>query len=239
MLPGEKMYEGQLQSAVRHFWATRTAQVTAQKKRKSKDQGGRSAVTGGKQMDGFISLFRQVALDAGVSPDAIHFDKKLELPGFFRPEKKWDFLIVREGRLIAVIETKSQVGSFGNNFNNRAEEALGNSQDIWTAYREGAFGASRPWIGFLFLLEDCEDSSKPVRLQEPHFSVFDEFRDTSYTQRYELLLRKLMLERCYSHTALLLSSQANGLNGDYRLPSEELSPELFIASFRAHLGAFF
>ncbi len=38
--------------------------------------------------------------------------------------KKWDLLVV-EGCLIAAIEFKSQVGSFGNNYNNRTEEALG------------------------------------------------------------------------------------------------------------------
>ena len=43
--------------------------------------------------------------------------------------------------MVAVIEVKAQVGpSFGNNFNNRAEEALGNTDEFWTAYHESAFG---------------------------------------------------------------------------------------------------
>ena len=47
------------------------------------------------------------------------------------------------------VEFKSQVGpSFGNNFNNRTEEAIGNAEDIWTAYREGRFGRHRaPLLG--------------------------------------------------------------------------------------------
>jgi len=41
-----------------------------------------------------------------------------------------------------------QVGSFGNNYNNRTEEALGSAVDLWAAYREGAFKPSRgPWFG--------------------------------------------------------------------------------------------
>jgi hypothetical protein len=61
----------------------------------------------------------------------------LTLPGFFRPTKLWDMLVIHEGKLIAAIELKSQVGpSFGNNFNNRTEEAIGNAHDLWTAYRE-------------------------------------------------------------------------------------------------------
>jgi len=35
------------------------------------------------------------------------------------------------------IELKSRVGSFGNNVNNRTEEAIGNAADIWRAYEEG------------------------------------------------------------------------------------------------------
>lgn len=59
--------------------------------------------------------------------------------------------------MIAAVEFKSQVGpSFGNNFNNRSEEAIGSAHDIWTAFREGAFGAqSRPFIGWLILVEDA------------------------------------------------------------------------------------
>lgn len=73
-----------------------------------------------------------------------------------------------KGALAAAIEFKSQVGpSFGNNFNNRVSEALGNAEDLWTAYREGRFGDIRPWIGYLFLLEDAPKSSNPVRVTLP------------------------------------------------------------------------
>ena len=63
---------------------------------------------------------------------------------------------MRDDQLIVVLEVKSQVGpSFGNNFNNRTEEAIGSALDLWTAYREGAFNKTiRPWLGYLFLLED-------------------------------------------------------------------------------------
>lgn len=76
-----------------------------------------------------------------------------------------------------MVELKSQVGhSFGNNFNNPVEEAIGSAVDIWTAYREGAFGGPiRPWLGYLFLLEDCPKSRSPVKVEEPHFKVFPEF----------------------------------------------------------------
>lgn len=47
---------------------------------------------------------------------------------YFRPNKKWDLLVVDNNELVIAIEFKSQVGpSFGNNFNNRTEEAMGSA----------------------------------------------------------------------------------------------------------------
>ena len=68
----------------------------------------------------------------------------LELPGFFRPSKRWDLVVVHKDRFVAAVEFKSQVGSFGNNLNNRTEEALGNATDLRTAARERAFGSMVP-----------------------------------------------------------------------------------------------
>ena len=91
-------------------------------------------------MDGFINLLTGILIDSGVNKIHIFNKKALELPGFFRPTKEWDLLVVRDDQLILALELKSQVGpSFGNNFNNRTEEAMGSSLDLWTAFREGAF----------------------------------------------------------------------------------------------------
>lgn len=43
--------------AVAHYWQTRTAQRRKQEQSGRADQGLRSAVTGGAQMNGFIDLF--------------------------------------------------------------------------------------------------------------------------------------------------------------------------------------
>jgi hypothetical protein len=138
--------------AVTIYWATRTAQQQKQQQSGRVDQGLRSAVTGGAQMDGFIQLFTDLITDCGLPSKFIRRKKAVELPGFFRPTKEWDLIVVKDGTLIAAIEAKSQVGpSFGNNFNNRTEEALGSALDLWTAYREGAFLSSpQPFLGLLF-----------------------------------------------------------------------------------------
>jgi hypothetical protein len=44
-------------------------------------------------------------------------------------------LVMADGQLWIAVELKSQAGpSFGNNYNNRIEEALGNATDIRTAH---------------------------------------------------------------------------------------------------------
>ena len=121
--------------------------------------------TGGKQMDGFSELVAAVAVKNGMPSASIYTASDLEIPGYFRPTKRWDMLVVDNGRLVAALEFKSHRGpSFGNNFNNRTEEALGNAMDLWTAYREGAFGAAppAPWLGWVMMLEDCGGSTRPT-----------------------------------------------------------------------------
>jgi hypothetical protein len=147
-------------------------------------------------------------------------------------------LVVVKGQLVAAMEFKSQVGSFGNNFNNRTEEVLGSATDIWTAYREGAFTLSqRPWLGYVMVLEEIARSLSPVGVKEPHFPVFPEFREASYAKRYEILMTKLVRERLYDSAALLLSNLISAKDGSYREPSSELSFENFLTSLKARAMA--
>lgn len=182
-------------------------------------------------MNGFISLVRDRLSENGLPKANIYCEKQVEIPGWYRPEKKWDLLVVSDGKLLAGIEFKSQVGSFGNNYNNRTEEAIGSAADIWAAFREGAFAPSaRPWLGYLMLLEEAPGSLMPVRAREPHFKVFPEFKEASYAKRYEILLTKLVRERLYDAASLLLSNAKDGAKGFYSEPAPELSFESFITS---------
>jgi hypothetical protein len=226
--------------AVSHYWQTRSAQRKKQEAGGRADQGLRSAVTGGAQMDGFIDLFTELVTLAGIPENCIFRKRAVELPGFFRPTKEWDLLVVRERTLIAAVEAKSQVGpSFGNNFNNRTEEAIGSAIDLWTAFREKAyFDSPQPFLGYFFMLEDCPASNRPVSVQEPHFKVFSEFVGASYLRRYELLCRKLVLERHYTTVAFISSSSLDGLKGAYKTPADDLSMERFAKVLGAHVATF-
>src|SRR5271157_195076 len=197
-----------LRRAIKHLWSTRESQARKQgSKSGTRDAGLRTAVTGGHQMDGFVNLVRDHLCANGLSRTQVFCNKRVELPGWYRAEKQWDLLLVAERELLAGIEFKSQVGSFGNNFNNRTEEAIGSATDIWAAYREGAFKpSSRPWLGYMMLLEEAPRSLAPVRAREPHFKVFPEFKESSYAKRYEILLTKLVRERLYDAACFLMSN---------------------------------
>lgn len=218
-------YQELLNEAIKHFWRTRDTQLKGQKK---SDQGSRGSVTGGKQLDGFIELLTKVSIDLGV-PETCIYNKGNNLPGFFRPSKDWDFLIITpKKQLIAVIEFKSQVGSFGNNFNNRTEEALGSAVDLWTAFKENGFPQKQqPWLGYMILVESTEKSKKPVRLHEPHFKVRPEFDGTSYIDRYTLFCQKLMQERHYTSTSLIWSNKAK----EFGYTEDDISFDTFLLSF--------
>jgi len=222
--------------AIRYFWQQRDRQAAGA----SGGEGQRGSVRGGMHLDGVQASIVALMLDHGVPADdifascALHKTGKLELPGFFRPTKQWDLLVVRDGGLVAAMELKAQVGpSFGNNFNNRIEEAMGSALDLWTAYREHAFPPSpQPWLGYLFLLEDHEKSTSSVRNPEPHFQVFEEFRGASYAKRYELFCRKLVLERKYTSACFLMSErpEPQSTGTIYSEPCGELNAHQFLSS---------
>jgi hypothetical protein len=229
--------ENRTSAAVAQYWRT-LAEQSSKQKTGDADRGGRAAVTGGKQMDGFCQLVNQVLLDNGMPSVDIYASKKLELPGYFRPTKRWDMVVVYKGRLVAALEFKSQVGpSFGNNFNNRSEEAIGTAHDLWTAFREGAFVTSqRPFLGWVMLLEDCPKSRAPVGVDEPHFPVFPEFHGSSYGKRYELLLRRLVREQLYDAAAFMLATTDGGPAGVYAEPAADLTVRQLLASLAGHVA---
>ena len=198
-------------------------------------------MTAGKNLDGFIELVKQIVIANGLTEISIHTAKSLVvLPGFFRPTKQWDLLIVHQQKLVAALELKSQIGpSFGNNFNNRCEEALGTAIDLRTAFREKAFkDSSWPFVGYFILVEDCPAVHTPVRETSPHFPTFPEFTRVSYAQRYEILCQKLVQERLYDAAALLLSPRDTGLaSGEYRELSGVTGLQRFVAGLAAHVAA--
>lgn len=232
-------FEQKTADAISAFWDTRIAAAERQRLTGIVDQGERSSVTGGKNMDGFVTLLANLVAKNGLPNANLYKTRGVNtLPGFFRPTKDWDLLVMHEGVLVAAVELKSQVGpSFGNNFNNRTEEAVGSAVDLWTAFREGALGSQpAPFVGWLIHVENAPESTRPIRVSEPHFAVFPELRNTSYLERYEKLCRRLVLEKHYTEAAVITSSREDGRLGRYADVSELTSFKRFAIAFAAHIA---
>ena len=230
--------EERFQQAVQAFWDARDRQQQKQIEAGKIDAGTRGAVTGGTQMGALETLLTDILLDAGLSRAHIRARTALSLPGYYRPEKKWDLLVVADGQLLLAVEFKSQVGpSFSNNYNNRTEEAIGNAEDIWTAYREGRFGQHQaPFLGYFFLLEDCPRVHTPVANSEPYFKVDPIFKGASYAKRYEILCQRLVLERKYTAACLTLATKEARTHVGF--PADSLNFRHFAAQVNAHAKAF-
>ncbi len=233
-------YEAKARGAVKKFWTGRKKAAKKQLAGGRTDQGERSAVTAGSNMNGFIDLVVDIVHANGlVDADIMLQRRLLTLPGFFRPTKLWDLLVMNKGKLVAAIEFKSQVGpSFGNNANNRCEEALGTAVDLKTAFREGAFGESiKPFVGYIVLLEDAPASRKPVTDMSPNFPLFPEFRGASYADRYNILCKKLMSEELYTAAAVILSPRSAAKSGVYSEMSAVTGLNSFVKRLAAHITA--
>lgn len=220
-------YKKAKQQAIATFWDTKKNQLAH-----STDKSNRGAVVGGKLLDGFIEILKEVAISAGVSESCI-YTKNNYLPGYFRSSKDWDFIIITpSNRLLVAIELKSQVGSYGNNFNNRTEEALGSAIDFWTAFRKDQFPHQEaPWLGYLMVIGKDEKSTIPVKNYENHFPVRAEFQGASYIERYKILCQKLIKERHYTSAALLWTNEAK----DFGDVDESISLNSFLHSLYGYL----
>jgi restriction endonuclease XhoI-like protein len=227
------MDQSTFEAAIRRYWVVRERQASKQLASGRLDAGQRGAVTGGAHMDAMAELMASIFIHAGFDPLGIRLKSRIELPGYFRPEKRWDLIVIHEGALAAAIEFKSQVGpSFGNNYNNRCEEAVGSALDIRTAHREGLIYAPRLWLGYLFLLEECPDSTRPIRVREPVFAVDDEFSEASYKERYETLCRRLVAEGLYDAACFATTSPEPQSPIDE--PAHDLTFDSFSRAIRAH-----
>lgn len=166
------IYEASVTDAVRRFWAVQRAQQGRRSETRSGDPG-RQRVVGGKHMDGFEEMLKESLADSGLPPECVITGGSTNrtLPGYFRATKRWDLLVVLRSRVLAAIELKSISSSFGNNLNNRVEEAVGSAADFNAAFREGTFGnVHRPWIGYVLVMvakTGTGGSLHPVRVKFP------------------------------------------------------------------------
>lgn len=215
------------------FWQARNAQTQKQIEAGVIDAGTRGSVTGGKHLHALtVAIVDHFLSDPEIEFEA-YYAGRTGLPGYYRSAKDWDVVVLYRGALVAAIELKSQVGSFGNNFNNRAEEAIGNAADIWRAYEEGHFGHIRPWLGFVMVLEKARLSTSTLKDPRALFATDPIFHQTSYLDRYRILMQRLVREKQYD--AAVVAAAAKG-EGTVDEPLFDLSSANFVAAIAARIA---
>jgi hypothetical protein len=234
-------YEERVSEAVKSFWQVREA----------------SGVRSGKTLDEFAKLLEWVVHSHGLPNAKLLTGRKAQLPGYFRPTKSWDIMIMNNETLIAAVELKSIADSFGKNANNRNEEALGSGVDIKEAFEEDAFeGLTRIFTGYIILVEDCAATQSSVQIQMKHFRAMEDFmlnpeeRDekyvrnnngefpaidgVSYMNRFDILCRRLMQKHLYTAASVIKTSRTAINDGGFSNVSRETGIKAFLASLASH-----
>ncbi len=110
--------------------------------------------------------------------------------------------------------------------------------DLWTAYREGAFGQqSRPFVGWMILVEDAPKPRAPVTNKSPHFPIFKEFKQASYLERYDLLCRRLVQEQLYTTASVIASPRTAAKTGEFSALSPMTGFKTLVTSLAGHVAA--
>lgn len=192
------------------YWTARDDAAAAQVAKGVVEPGGRAGVTAGAHLDYVAELLATACIAAGAPVDQVYFSapktsplrrdgsaKGFTLPGYYRPTKKWDLVVWNSGVPIVVVELKSQNGpSYGNNANNRAEEAVGNAVDFERARYSGLIPGN-PWVGYVYVIEDDVLSSRSGKA-EPMFVQPDaDFATWSYAERVVELSHRLVGDGLY------------------------------------------
>lgn len=217
--------------AVAAYWAIKKSQGESSTLNGKVGAGTAGNVRGGAHFDPIANLLSQFFLDAGYPASSIRVTvgDHLELPGYYRPQKRWDLIVSYEDTLVAAFELKGLGSpSFSNNYNNRVEEALGSAVDVRRARLAKLFPGERPWLGYLFIMEDAPKSQAPVDIaQGTAFPVEDiwladcclaaggkpcglpkkkTLHGKSYQERYAIFCERLVEKEMYDAVCYITSS---------------------------------
>ena len=171
------------EDAIATYWRVKQQQNEQFALNNATQAGTAGSVRGGKHFDVIATLLTKFFLEAGYPPASIRVSQAqgLALPGYYRPQKQWDLVVAHEDVLVAAFELKALGGpSYGNNYNNRVEEALGSAVDQRRAALAELFPRDKPWLGYFFIMQVDEKSRTPVRPAKSALPVEKVWRGTSY-----------------------------------------------------------
>ena len=105
-------YEEKVTQAVRAFWGNRETAAQTQAQAGRRDQGERSGVTSGGNMDGFRDLALDIARDNGLTNASILFQRNvLNAPWLLSPYEQWDMLVLNNKEASRCIEFKNRMSA--------------------------------------------------------------------------------------------------------------------------------
>jgi hypothetical protein len=225
-----------LSLAVKAYWAFKDNQLATALALQSTAEGSAKGVRGGRQFEPVVKLLASFFTDAGYPVSSIHArGLATVLPAYLRPTKNWDLVVVHRGVLVAAFELKALGGpSFGNNYNNRLEEAIGSATDLAQAHAAGLVGSEQPWLGYFFLMEDHPGSRHVVRERSSRsFPADPIWAGQSYQSRYSITGQRLLDAKLYDAVCYLVSSPDDPAPAE---PEPRLDWRRFSAAIRARIN---
>jgi len=148
----------------------------------------------------------------------------LTLPGYFRPTKLWDLLVINKGeRLIAASNSRAMSGRRSETTSTTEPKKL--SAIHWTSgrrYREGAFASIQTVCAWMMLVEDAPGSQFARPGQVSALPRLSEFQGASYLKRYDILCQKLVQQQLYT-TAVVITLPDSRQDAEYGELSEMTS----------------
>jgi len=183
--------------AVTWFWGSRASQSDGVNH--SQGAAERDAVVGGQHLNAIRDLIANELVRLGTPRSAIKTRGRLKnMPGYFRPTKNWDLAVVDENdQVIALFELKSMSSSYGNNANNRTEEAIANSVELQYAVKMGHVPV-KPWLAYIFVIRDEAKSRKnSSRQSSAAYPTDTTFANTSYVDRMATVVQRLVTTGFY------------------------------------------
>ncbi|MEU2873891.1 PaeR7I family type II restriction endonuclease [Streptomyces olivoreticuli] len=223
------------EDAIAAYWGAKELQREQSAIKAAVGAGTAGSVRGGKHFDPISVLLAKFFLDAGYPPESIRVTKSqgLELPGYYRPQKQWDLVVVHKDTLVAAFELKALGGpSFGNNYNNRVEEALGSAIDLRHAALAELYPGEEPWLGYFFIMQDEAGSRRPVKPAKGALPVEGIWQGMSYQERFGVFCQRLLSERLYNAACYVTSSAADPKPHE---PVDRLDWRHFSAAINARL----
>ncbi|MER6093599.1 PaeR7I family type II restriction endonuclease [Streptomyces bluensis] len=180
-----------LERALRSWGDVRYAQAARAAKGGNAQEGSRSAVTGGKHLDGIDLLVREELKAAGGTSLEFRTGRGATVPGYYRPTKAWDLLVLQDGQPVLAVEYKSMKGSEGKNLNNRADEVFGVAEDLRQAEERKLLPRTMR-RAYVFVMGMTDESTAAVGAPRVAAGEMDTvFTGASYFERAAIMCERM------------------------------------------------